>query len=107
MSIRNLKIRFNMENEKDKAVYEYLRASDLSISKETIRSISEYLVLLEQQKEEDRLLNAITATIQDSLKALIPLLNLINITQPAQAEQPPKQEITKAEDNMMDFLDNF
>ena len=107
MSIRNLKIRFNMENEKDKAVYEYLRASDLSISKETIRSISEYLVLLEQQKEEDRLLNAITATIQENLKALIPLLNLINITQPAQSEPLPKQETLKAEDNMMDFLDNF
>lgn len=107
MSIRNLKIRFNMENEKDKAVYEYLHASDLSISKETIRSISEYLVLMEQQKEEDRLLNAITATIQDSLKALIPLLNLINITQSAQTAPPPKQESSKAEDNMMDFLDNF
>ena len=96
-----------MENEKDKAVYEYLRNSDFSISKEAIRSISEYLVLLEQQKEENRFLNAITATIQENLKALIPLINLINITQPAQSEQPPKQEITKAEDNMMDFLDNF
>lgn len=107
MNIKNLKIRFNMENEKDKAVYEYLRNSDLSISKETIRSISEYLVLLEQQKEENRFLNAITATIQENLKALIPLINLINITQPAQSEPPPKHEITKAEDNMMDFLDNF
>ena len=107
MNIKNLKICFNMENEKDKAVYEYLRNSDLSISKEAIRSISEYLVLLEQQKEENRFLNAITATIQENLKALIPLINLINITQPAQSEPPPKQEITKAEDNMMDFLDNF
>ena len=107
MNIKNLKIRFNMENEKDKAVYEYLRNSDLSISKEAIRSISEYLVLLEQQKEENRFLNAITSTIQDSLKALIPLINLINITQPAQSEPPPKQETLKAEDNMMDFLDNF
>jgi hypothetical protein len=96
-----------MENEKDKAVYEYLRASGLSISKEAIRSISEYLVLLEQQKEENRFLNAITATIQENLKALIPLINLINITQPAQSEPPPKQETLKAEDNMMDFLDNF
>ena len=96
-----------MENEKDKAVYEYLRNSDLSISKEAIRSISEYLVLLEQQKEENRFLNAITATIQENLKALIPLINLINITQPAQSEPPPKQETLKAEDNMMDFLDNF
>ena len=107
MNIKNLKIRFNMENEKDKAVYEYLRNSDLSISKEAIRSISEYLVLLEQQKEENRFLNAITSTIQENLKALIPLINLINITQPAQSEPPPKQETLKAEDNMMDFLDNF
>ena len=42
-----------------------------------------------------------------NLKALIPLINLINITQPAQSEPPPKQETLKAEDNMMDFLDNF
>ena len=68
MNIKNLKIRFNMENEKDKAVYEYLRNSDLSISKEAIRSISEYLVLLEQQKEENRFLNAITATFKKTSK---------------------------------------
>ena len=110
MNIKNLKIRFNLDKDNDKAVYDYLRNSDLSISKEAIRSINEYLSLLEERKEEERFLNAVTATIQDNLKALVPLLNLLSMTQTIQQPSQPLQEQPKdikAEDNMMDFLDNF
>lgn len=110
MNIKNLKIRFNLDKDNDKAVYDYLRSSDLSISKEAICSISEYLSLLEERKEEDRFLNAVTATIQENLKALVPLLNLLSMAQTIQQPSQPLQEQpkdSKAEDNMMDFLDNF
>ena len=110
MSIKNLKIRFNLDKEADKTAYDYLRSTDLSISKEAIRTINEYLVLSEERKQEDRFLNAVTAIIQENLKALVPLLNLLSMTQTIQQPSQPLQEQpkdNKAEDNMMDFLDNF
>lgn len=111
MNIKNLKIRFNLDNEADRTVYDYLRGSDLSISKEAIRTINEYLVLSEERKQEDRFLNVVTATIQKNLKALVPLLNLLSMTQtvqPAVQTIPvPQEEDSQADENMMDFLKNF
>jgi hypothetical protein len=111
MNIKNLKIRLNLDNEADRTVYDYLRGSDLSISKEAIHTINEYLVLSEERKQEDRFLNAVTATIQENLKALVPLLNLLSMTQAVQpAVQPPTappEENSQADENMMDFLKNF
>ena len=111
MNIKNLKIRLNLDNEADRTVYDYLRGSDLSISKEAIHTINEYLVLSEERKQEDRFLNAVTATIQENLKALVPLLNLLSMTQavqPAVQTIPvPQEENSQADENMMDFLKNF
>lgn len=111
MSIKNLKIRFNLDKEVDKTAYDYLRSSDLSISKEAIHTINEYLVLSEERKQEDRFLNAVTTTIQENLKALVPLLNLLSMTQavqPAVQTMPTPQEANRqADENMMDFLNNF
>ena len=111
MNIKNLKIRFNLDKEEDRTVYDYLRGSDLSISKEAIHTINEYLVLSEERKQEDRFLNVVTATIQENLKALVPLLNLLSMTQAVQpAVQPvtaPPEENSQADENMMDFLKNF
>ena len=111
MNIKNLKIRLNLDNEADRTVYDYLRDSDLSISKEAIRTINEYLVLSEERKQEDRFLNAVTATIQENLKALVPLLNLLSMmqdVQPAVQTIPvPQEENSQADENMMDFLKNF
>ncbi len=80
--IKNLKLRLNLDVEAEKRVYDYLQNSERSISKEAIRSINEYLDLIEQRKDENRFLDRITETIQDNLKALTPLLNLLTLTQP-------------------------
>lgn len=86
--IKNLKLRLNLDVEAEKRVYDYLQNSERSISKEAIRSINKYLDLIEERKNEDRFLDRVTATIQDNLKALTPLLNLLTLTQPvAQPQQ--------------------
>ena len=80
--IKNLKLRLNLDVEAERRVYDHLQNSERSISKEAIRSINEYLDLIEQRKDENRFLDRITETIQDNLKALTPLLNLLTLTQP-------------------------
>ena len=109
--IKNLKLRLNLDVEAERRVYDYLQNSERSISKEAIRSINEYLDLIEERKNEDRFLDRVTATIQDNLKALTPLLNLLTLTQPvAQSQQAvtvSEEKDSAAEENMLEFLDSF
>ena len=109
--IKNLKLRLNLDVEAERRVYDYLQNSERSISKEAIRSINEYLDLVEERKTENSFLDRVTATIEDNLKALTPLLNLLTLTQPvAQLQQavPISEEIdSAAEENMLEFLEGF
>ena len=109
--IKNLKLRLNLDVEAERRVYDYLQNSERSISKEAVHSINEYLDLIEERKNEDRFLDRVTATIQDNLKALTPLLNLLTLTQPvAQPQQAildSEEKDSAAEDNMLEFLDSF
>ena len=109
--IKNLKLRLNLDVEAERRVYDYLQNSERSISKEAVRSINGYLDLIEERKNEDRFLDRVTATIQDNLKALTPLLNLLTLTQPvAQPQQAildSEEKDSAAEENMLEFLDSF
>ncbi len=109
--IKNLKLRLNLNVEAEKRVYDYLQNSERSISKEAVHSINEYLDLIEERKDENRFLERVTATIQDNLKALTPLLNLLTLThpvaQPQQAVSVSEEKDSAAEDNMLEFLDSF
>ncbi|SCY09493.1 hypothetical protein [Ruminococcus sp. YE282] len=109
--IKNLKLRLNLDVEAERRVYDYLQNSERSISKEAVHSINEYLDLIEERKNEDRFLDRVTATIQDNLKALTPLLNLLTLTQPVaqpqQAVTVSEKKDSAAEKNMLEFLDSF
>ena len=109
--IKNLKLRLNLDVEAERRIYDYLQNSERSISKEAIRSINDYLDLIEERKNEDRFLDRVTTTIQDNLKALTPLLNLLTLTQPVaqpqQAVTVSEKKDSAAEENMLEFLDSF
>ena len=109
--IKNLKLRLNLDVEAEKRVYDYLQNSERSISKEAVHSINEYLDLIEERKNEDRFLDRVTSTIQDNLKVLTPLLNLLTLTQPVaqpqQAVTVSEKKDSAAEENMLEFLDSF
>ena len=109
--IKNLKLRLNLDVEAEKRVYDYLQNSERSISKEAVHSINEYLDLIEERKDENRFLERVTATIQENLKALTPLLNLLTLTQPVaqpqQAVTVSEKKDSAAEENMLEFLDSF
>ena len=50
--IKNLKLRLNLDVEAERRVYDHLQNSERSISKEAIRSINDYLDLIEERKNE-------------------------------------------------------
>ena len=66
---------------------------------------------MEERKNEEEFLDRVVLAVQDSLKPLVPLLNLLSMVQPvAQVQRavPVQQENSReAEENMMDFLDSF
>ena len=105
--IKNLKLRLNLDVEAERRVYGYLQNSQRSISKQAVRSINEYLDLKKKRKNEDRFLDRVTSTIQDNLKALTPLLNLLTLTQPVaqpqQAVTVSEKKDSAAEENMRSY----
>ena len=54
--IKNLKLRLNLDVEAERRVYDYLQNSERSISKEAIRSINDYLDLIEEHPEVSQFL---------------------------------------------------
>ena len=105
--IKNVKIRFNLNNENDRKAYDYLQDAEKSYSKAVISAICEYLGLSERVATEDAFLERVIATIKEELAKANPfgLLQLVQ-TPPAQilAEKENKAE---TEETVMDFMDNF
>ena len=108
MSIKNMKIRFNLDKENDRKAYEYLQGADHSYSKAVISAICEYLELSEKKATEDAFLERVIATIKEELAKTNPFGGLLQLVQtpPAQilAEKENKAE---TEETVMDFMDNF
>ena len=106
MSIKNLKIRFNLDKENDRKAYEYLQGADHSYSKAVISAICEYLELSERTATEDAFLERVIATIKEELAKTNPF-GLLQLVQTPPAVTPAEKENTETEEAVMDFLDNF
>ena len=105
--IKNVKIRFNLNNENDRKAYDYLQGTEKSYSKAVISAICEYLGLSERMATEDAFLERIIATIKEESAKNNPfgLLQLVQ-TQPAQISTE-KENKAETEETVMDFMDNF
>ena len=108
MSIKNLKIRFNLDKENDRKAYEYLQGADHSYSKAVVSAICEYLELSERTATEDAFLERVITTIKEELAKNNPLGGLLQLVQTPPAQIPTEKE-NKAvtEETVMDFMDNF
>ena len=108
MSIKNLKIRFNLDKENDRKAYEYLQCTDHSYSKAVISAICEYLELSERAATEDAFLERVIATIKEELAKANPLGGLLQFVQTPPAQIPvEKENKSETEETVMDFMDNF
>ena len=107
MSIKNVKIRFNLDKENDRKAYEYLQGADHSYSKAVISAICEYLGLSERTATEDAFLERVIATIKEELAKTNPFGGVLQFVQTPLAQISTEKENTETEEAVMDFLDNF
>lgn len=107
MSIKNLKIRFNLDKENDRKAYDYLQGAEKSYSKAVISAICEYLRLSEKTATEDAFLERIIATIKEELAKNNPFGGVLQFVQTPPAQISTEKENTETEEAVMDFLDNF
>ena len=108
MSIKNVKIRFNLDKENDRKAYDYLQGADHSYSKAVISAICEYLELSERIATEDTFLERVIATIKEELSKTNPFGGLLQLVQTPPAQIPTEKENkAETEETVMDFMDNF
>ena len=107
MSVKNLKIRFNLDKENDRKAYEYLQGADHSYSKAVISAICEYMDLSERLATEDAFRERIISTIREEVSKSNPFGGLLQLVQTPSALTPTEKENTENEETVMDFMDNF
>ena len=107
MSIKNMKIRFNLNKENDRKAYDYLQDAEKSYSKAVISAICEYLGLSERTATEDAFRERIISTIREEVSKSNPFGGLLQLVQTPPVPTPTEKENTETEEAVMDFLDNF
>ena len=108
MSIKNVKVRFNLDKENDRKAYEYLQGAEKSYSKAVISAICGYMELSEAKTAEDAFLERIITTIKEETAKVNPLGGLLQLVQQPVAQTPAEKENNaETEEAMLNFLDSF
>ena len=112
-NVVTLKLRFHKDREEEYSVYRFLKSSGQSVTKTVISCVDVYRNIQSEQEREERFINRVEDVIQDNLKALIPLMKLLSITQsiavPVQPQESDVDPISEEEKigQMQDFLNSF
>ena len=108
MSVRNVKIRFNLDKENDRRAYDYLQGAEKSYSKAVISAICGFMELSERTAAEDAFLERIISTIREEVGKSNPLGGLLQFVQTPPAQTPAEKENNaETEETVLDFLDSF
>ena len=112
-NVVTLKLRFHKDRDEEYSVYRFLKSSGQSVTKTVISCVDVYRNIQSEHEREERFINRVEEVIQDNLKALIPLMKLLTITQsiavPVQPEEADVDPISEEEKigQMQDFLNSF
>ena len=104
--IKNVKIRFNLNNENDRKAYDYLHSAEKSYSKAVIFLICEYMDLSQRLATEEAFRERIIATIREEVSKSNPFGGLLQLVQIPSAPTSTESENTETEETLMDFMDN-
>lgn len=108
MSVKNVKIRFNLNKENDRRAYDYLQNAKKSYSKAVISAICEFLELSDKAAAEDAFLERVISTVRTEMAKYNPLGGLLQLVQTPPAQIPAeKAKNPETEEAVLDFLDNF
>ena len=112
-NVVTLKLRFHKDRDEEYSVYRFLKSSGQSVTKTVISCVDVYRNIQSEHEREERFINRVEEVIQDNLKALIPLMKLLSISQsiavPVQPEDADVDPISEEEKigQMQDFLNSF
>lgn len=112
-NVVTLKLRFHKDREEEYSVYRFLKSSGQSVTKTVISCVDVYRNIQSEHEREERFINRVEEVIQDNLKALIPLMKLLSISQsiavPVQPQEADIDPISEEEKigQMQDFLNSF
>ena len=112
-NVVTLKLRFHKDREEEYSVYRFLKSSGQSVTKTVISCVDVYRNIQSEHEREERFINRVEEVIQDNLKALIPLMKLLSISQsiavPVQPQESDVDPISEEEKigQMQDFLNSF
>lgn len=108
MSIKNVKVRFNLSKENDRKAYEYLQGAEVSYSKAVISAICGYMELSERTATEEAFLERVISTIREETAKTNPLSGLLQLVQTPPAQTPAEKENNaETEETVLAFLDSF
>ena len=108
MSVKNVKIRFNLDKENDRRAYEYLQGAEKSYSKAVISTICGFMDLSEKAATEDVFLERVISTIREEVAKSNPFGDLLQFVQTPSAQIPAgKENKAETEEAVLDFLDSF
>ncbi|MBQ8796256.1 MAG: hypothetical protein IJZ54_07520 [Clostridia bacterium] len=108
MSVKNIKIRFNLDKENDRKAYDYLQNADKSYSKAVISTICDYIELKVKSANEDLFLERVIATIREETVKVNPFSSLLQLVKTQSIQAPAeKEDNTENEETVLDFLDGF
>ena len=94
MSIKNVKVRFNLDKENDRKAYEYLQSAEVSYSKAVISAICGYMELSEAKTAEDAFLKGSLLRLKRKPQKSIPLEAYYNLCNSPLHKHPPKRKTT-------------
>ena len=86
--IKNVKIRFNLNNENDLKAYDYLQGAEKSYSKAVISAICGFMELSERTAAEDAFLERVISTIREEVGKSNPLGGLLQFVHTPPAQTP-------------------
>ena len=108
MSVRNVKIRFNLDKENDRRAYNYLQSAEKSYSKAVISAICGFIELSKRTAAEDAFLERVISTIREETAKINSLGGLLQFVQTPPAQIPAEKENNaETEEAVLDFLDSF
>lgn len=108
MSVKNVKIRFNLDKENARRAYDYLQSAEKSYSKAVISAICGFMELSERTANEDTFLERVITTIREEVAKSNPLGGLLQFVQTPSAQTPTEKENNaETEEAVLDFLDSF
>lgn len=94
MSVRNVKIRFNLDKENDRRAYDYLQGAEKSYSKAVISAICGFMELSERTATEDAFLERVISTIREEVGKVILLADYYNLCRHPLHKHPLKKKTT-------------